>query len=92
MNDSLQNAQVWYDPELGSQIGLDKYINNDSLRNAQVWYDPELGSQTGLDEYINNKQSPNTMLEYPRHIPKQPQPQFSKLKARSLCQVRQSSI
>ena len=27
-NDFLWIAQIWYDPELGSQIGLDKYINN----------------------------------------------------------------
>ena len=46
--------QAWYDPELGSQIGLGKYINNDSLQYAHAWYDPELGSQRGLGKYINN--------------------------------------
>ena len=37
LNDSLRNAQVWYDLELGSQIGLGKYINNYTSK-CTLWY------------------------------------------------------
>ena len=34
--DSLRYAQVWFNPELGTQIGLDKYYNDKSSFLFQI--------------------------------------------------------
>ena len=36
LNDSLRNAHAWFSPELGSQIGLDKYNNNLFILSSEI--------------------------------------------------------